>query len=60
VELLSLSALSDPSVNQVLRERFMQNAIYTYASSLLIIMNPFKDVGLISEGKTTLETSVIN
>ena len=57
-----LTTISNESVNQNLEKRFRNAEIYTYIGSVLISVNPFRDLGIYSEeilvsyrGKNRLE-----
>ncbi len=46
--LVALSDLSEPALLHTLRQRFAQDNIYTYISSILISVNPFKQLPIYS------------
>lgn len=44
-DMVKLNHLHEPGVLENLRQRYAQDDIYTYTGSILIAVNPFKDVG---------------
>jgi myosin-1 len=59
-----LTTISNEAVNQNLEKRFRNAEIYTYIGSVLISVNPFRDLGIYTEeilasyrGKNRLETT---
>lgn len=61
-DLTLLSTISDQSINENLKKRFLNGSIYTYIGHVLISVNPFRDLGIYTEailesykGKNRLE-----
>ena len=45
-DLAQLSNYDEPAVVAAIEERYHRNEIYTHASSMLIALNPYADLGL--------------
>ncbi|CCK68285.1 myosin 3 KNAG_0A06240 [Huiozyma naganishii CBS 8797] len=45
-DLTLLSTISDESINDNLKKRFLNGSIYTYIGHVLISVNPFRDLGI--------------
>ncbi|SCU94613.1 LADA_0G09714g1_1 [Lachancea dasiensis] len=63
-DLTLLSKISDESINDNLKKRFLNGTIYTYIGHVLISVNPFRDLGIYTDavlhsymGKNRLEVS---
>ncbi|KAG0668426.1 class II myosin [Maudiozyma exigua] len=61
-DLTLLSKISDESINENLKKRFLNGTIYTYIGHVLISVNPFRDLGIYTpaimesyKGKNRLE-----
>ncbi|GAV51421.1 hypothetical protein ZYGR_0AD06040 [Zygosaccharomyces rouxii] len=61
-DLTLLSTISDEAINENLKKRFKNGAIYTYIGHVLISVNPFRDLGIYTDavlesyrGKNRLE-----
>ncbi|CCC66989.1 hypothetical protein NCAS_0A04310 [Naumovozyma castellii] len=61
-DLTLLSKISDETINDNLKKRFMNGTIYTYIGHVLISVNPFRDLGIYTDaivesykGKNRLE-----
>ncbi|CEP63576.1 myosin family protein LALA0_S08e05754g [Lachancea lanzarotensis] len=61
-DLTLLSKISDESINENLKKRFLNGTIYTYIGHVLISVNPFRDLGIYTDsvlrsymGKNRLE-----
>lgn len=61
-DLTLLSKISDESINDNLKKRFLNGTIYTYIGHVLISVNPFRDLGIYTpaimesyKGKNRLE-----
>ncbi|KTB16942.1 Myosin-5 [Nakaseomyces glabratus] len=61
-DLTLLTSISDESINDNLKKRFLNGTIYTYIGHVLISVNPFRDLGIYTDaimksyqGKNRLE-----
>lgn len=61
-DLTLLTTISDQSINENLKKRFLNGSIYTYIGHVLISVNPFRDLGIYTDailesykGKNRLE-----